>query len=128
MCKVSGRTIEPGSAYDGQLMGAGMGGGVGLALSLSLIVATFVLWVAIVVGAVWVSGRKKGLALWGWVLGILLGWIGVIIMMVIPPSPESQRREALLTGFACPHCHEPVRHGASVCPHCGRDIEDGGRT
>ncbi len=102
-----------------------------MALSFSLIVATFALWLAAVVGAVWVSvhmGRKKGLALLGWVLGILLGWIGVIIMLVIPSSPESQRREALLSGFACPHCQEPVRHGASACPHCGRDTEAGDRT
>ncbi len=83
---------------------------------------------ALTVAAVWVSvhlGNKKGLAVLGWILGILLGWIGVVIMLIIPASPEAQRREALRSGFACPYCQEPVRHGASVCPHCQRTLGPG---
>lgn len=86
-------------------------------------------WLATMAGAVWVSvhlGHKKDLSLLGWVLGIALGWVGVVIMLVIPASAEAQRREALENGFACPYCQEPVRHGATVCPHCQRDL--GART
>lgn len=83
---------------------------------------------ALTVAAVWVSvhlGNKKGTVALGWVLGILLGWIGVVIMLIIPPSAEAQRREALQNGFACPYCQEPVRHGATVCPHCRREGRTG---
>ncbi|MDA8198906.1 MAG: zinc ribbon domain-containing protein [Thermaerobacter sp.] len=84
---------------------------------------------SITVAAVWVSvhlGNKKGMVALGWILGIFLGWIGVVIMLVIPASAEAQRREALEHGFACPYCQEPVRDGATVCPHCRRDLRAGG--
>lgn len=93
-------------------------------LSYTLLFTISGLWLATMVGAVWVSvhlGHKKDMTLLGWIAGLMLGWIGVIIMVVIPPSPESQHREALRRGVACPYCHEPLRPGASVCPHCGRD-------
>lgn len=84
------------------------------------------LWVvAMLLVPMWISvhlGNKKGQRVLGWVVGTFLGWIGTVIMLVIPASPEEQRKESLRTGFPCPFCQEPVRHGATVCPHCQRDL------
>ncbi len=73
----------------------------------------------------WVSvhlGHQKGYNLAGWLLGLFLGWIGVIILAILKPSADAERRQLLQQGFPCPHCLEPVRQGASVCPHCQRDV------
>ncbi len=109
--------MDDGAAYHG--------GGSRLLVSYTPILVIFGFWLATMVGAVWVSvhlGHKKDLSLLGWVLGIVLGWIGAVIMLIIPASAEAQRRVALANGFACPYCQEPVRHGATVCPHCQRDL------
>jgi hypothetical protein len=97
--------------------------GVSAAL-LGLFIVLF-MWIA----PIWISvhlGNAKGQPLLGWLLGLVLGWIGVIIMLIVPPSLEAQRREALAAGFPCPYCREPVRYGAIVCPHCRRDLKPAG--
>jgi len=98
-------------------------------LGLSAIVFFFLFGLFMWIAPIWISvhlGHTKGHALLGWLVGLLLGWIGVIIMLVVSPSIEAQRQEALAWGFACPFCKEPVRHGAIVCPHCQRDLKTGG--
>jgi hypothetical protein len=55
-------------------------------------------------------GSRKGRAGWAW--GLLLGWIGVIIVAAMSPTDTHE----------CPWCREPVRLGAAVCPHCHRDV------
>lgn len=53
----------------------------------------------------------------GFLYGFFLGWIGVIILALLPASSRvttgasGQYRE-------CPHCKEKMRRDASVCPHC----------
>jgi hypothetical protein len=79
----------------------------------------------------------------GW-WGFFLGWLGVIIVAVLPPRPGltleelelkkskdvisqkyyDQKKAELLgarTHRECPHCKEQMRRDASVCPHCQRD-------
>ena len=51
----------------------------------------------------------------GWPYGLLLGWIGVLVIALIPALADPTLRE-------CPHCKEPMRPDASVCPHCQRDV------
>ncbi len=95
-----------------------------LGLSVALLVLLFALfmWLA----PIWICvhvGNTKGHTLLGWVVGLFLGWIGVIIMLLVAPSFEVQRQEQLAAGFPCPFCQEPVRYGAIVCPHCQRDLK-----
>ena len=93
-------------------------------------------WIApIFVGHV--IGVGKGRAGWAW--GLLLGWLGVIIVACLGPAPEmtleklekqrgvmdpkfyEQKRGELLgarTHRDCPFCKEQMRRDASVCPHC----------
>ncbi len=90
-------------------------------MTIPVILFVLALWIApiIVAGKM---GSRKGRGGLGVLLGVILGWIGVIIIAVIEPTPDVQRQEALRHGFACPFCQEPVRHGATVCPHCQRDL------
>ena len=73
--------------------------------------------------------RRSGAA-----YGIFLGWLGVLIVAVLPAVPAQvvpvQPNLALATR-ECPFCKEPMRRDASVCPHCRHDSEpwvfEGGR-
>ena len=86
----------------------------------------------IVVVIVWIlpavlaalMGRDKDRLNLGIILGLFLGWIGVIIMVGVAPTDAARRATAFENGqaFACPFCREPVRTGATVCPHCQRDL------
>jgi hypothetical protein len=89
-------------------------------------------------------GRPKHRS--GAIWAIFLGWLGVIIVALLPPSkpPEWQtsldaleKKRGVLSKKAyeetqarllseaihreCPHCKEEMRRDASVCPHCQRD-------
>ncbi len=51
-------------------------------------------WVITAVIAAMLIGKRKGRRWTGFTLGLLLGWIGVIIVAVLPPTHDAQvRRE-----------------------------------
>lgn len=53
----------------------------------------------------------------GFVLGVLLGPIGLLIAFFIKPTGAK-----LMEGKrTCPFCKEPIHAEASVCPHCQRE-------
>ena len=56
-------------------------------------------------------GAKKGETASGFIIGILLGPLGIIIALL----SKGNRR-------GCPHCRELVHREATVCPHCQRDL------
>lgn len=90
-------------------------------MAVVMILMVLVFWVA----PIWIAaslGKSRGRYLLGFVLGIALGWIGVIIIAILEPTAEFRREMDLQEGFPCPFCMEPVRNGASVCPHCRRDL------
>ena len=73
----------------------------------------------------WQIGANKGKQDTGALLGVFLGWLGVLIIAVMSPTDAARRTRAMESGFtACPFCLEMVRHGATACPHCQRDISD----
>lgn len=81
---------------------------------------------AIIAGKIW--GNKGGSSGVGGVMGLLLGWIGVIIAAVATPSRAAQFSGGAVAGPSgpvreCPHCKEQMRRDASVCPHCQRDSD-----
>lgn len=59
------------------------------------------------------QGRAKDRA--GLAYGILLGWIGVIILAFLPPRTGDKDVE-------CPFCKQSIRREAPVCTHCLRDV------
>lgn len=87
-------------------------------------------------------GRGKNRAGWAW--GLLLGWLGVIILVLLKPGKqltlerleekkgvmdaryyETKRAELLATRThrECPHCKEDMRRDARVCPRCQRESQ-----
>jgi hypothetical protein len=58
-------------------------------------------------------GRRKGAGCVGFVVGLILGPIGIIIALVMKGNRK-----------ACPFCKELVNRDATVCPHCQKDIDD----
>lgn len=59
-------------------------------------------------------GAKKGEMANGFILGFLLGPLGVIFALI----SKGDRRK-------CPMCTELISQEATVCRHCGRDIPEG---
>lgn len=52
----------------------------------------------------------------GGLLGILLGWVGVLILLLYPYQVPMKR---------CPFCAERIQSAARVCKHCQRDLDPG---
>jgi hypothetical protein len=104
---------------------------------------------AFVAGQVWRD--KGGDYAVGFLAGLFLGILGLILVAILTPQAAltglaggrsvgiepAQRPPAVRTGLAprepgsqahgpnsareCPHCWEPMRRDGSVCPHCGRE-------
>jgi hypothetical protein len=74
------------------------------------------LWVALggLVGAA--IGTKKNRTGGGFVLGLLLGPIGWLLVAVGPDLREK--------GPTCPHCGGEMAPGKAVCRHCGREVSE----
>jgi len=83
-------------------------------------------------------GSNKGKGGTGFLLGLLLGVVGVIIVLVLSPSPEFQAKHdreveaagAKLAGDptlpslrSCPWCAESIQTAAVLCKHCGQGVE-----
>jgi hypothetical protein len=78
-----------------------------------------IFWIApIFVGHV--IGKPKGRAGWAW--GLLLGWLGVIIVALLSPKRDiASEVQSARMYRECPFCKERMRRDASVCPHCHRE-------
>lgn len=57
-------------------------------------------------------GGAKGRGCLGFILGILLGPFGILIMLVTPGDR-----------IPCPYCRERIHPDATVCPHCQKEIK-----
>lgn len=79
------------------------------------LVIVAILWV-IPIFVAYSIGRPKGRM--GIAYGLLLGWVGVIILALLPPV-----RNAAAGYRPCPFCKEQIRRDATVCPFCQRDVE-----
>lgn len=58
-------------------------------------------------------GSRKGRGWTGFLLGLVLGIFGVIIVALM----RGDKRD-------CPHCGGEVRNWACTCPHCRRGLPD----
>jgi len=50
-----------------------------------------VLWILAIVLCVYLSNKKGHQAL-DWIIGIMLGWIGVIVMLIVSPTHQQEVR------------------------------------
>jgi ribosomal protein L32 len=83
----------------------------------------------------WFASRiynKRGRStLAGFVMGFVLGPVGILLARLIPKNKtelarrrRERRVELLQSGMAkeCPHCRTLIRANATVCARCGRDV------
>lgn len=70
-----------------------------------------------------VAKERSGETIGGFVLGALLGPLGLLIAFVHRGDRKKvdkmQRRQGLVQ---CPHCAEFIRPEAKVCRYCSRDV------
>lgn len=67
------------------------------------------------------KGRRES---WGFLVGLLLGPLGILYAAVRSPDTGRLEREQLRTGQAkrCPHCGELIRPEATICKHCHQAV------
>jgi len=73
--------------------------------------AFWVLWIVCTLISTYI-GVQKGIGFMGFINGVVLGPLGVLIVMIQDDSNRS----------ACPSCAEKVMKAAKVCPHCQRTV------
>jgi hypothetical protein len=68
------------------------------------------------------KGRSPG---WGFVLGLCLSLLGMLIAWGLPET-DAKKAESIsiqkVDETKCPHCLEFVKIGAKVCKHCGTSL------
>lgn len=69
------------------------------------------IWILCGLGAAAIASAKEGSVLTGFLAGVLLGPIGILIVLMA--SGPSGR---------CPHCRKKINARASVCPHCRSNL------
>ena len=71
--------------------------------------------------AIW--ERKGGKPGGGFLLGALLGVLGVFILAVAKPRPREIDSAARSAGLVrCPHCAELIHYQAHVCRYCQCEV------
>ncbi|RKQ59986.1 hypothetical protein C8E02_1328 [Vogesella indigofera] len=63
----------------------------------------------------YLAAKSRGRSGWWW----LLGWIGVIFVVVLPSLKRDVEAPHPDTHVRCPDCKELVRNDAVKCKHCG---------
>ncbi|WP_425266118.1 zinc ribbon domain-containing protein [Chromobacterium subtsugae] len=79
-------------------------------MELFVLIAGFVL--------AYLAAKNRGRSAWWW----LLGWVGVVFVLVLPSlktDPEAPHPD---THVRCPECRELVRMDARKCKHCGNGL------
>jgi len=68
------------------------------------------------------KGRSAGAA---FIVGVLLGPIGIILVLLSSNDTAALERQQLATGQAkkCPHCGEMIRPEATICRFCQQPVE-----
>lgn len=83
-----------------------------------------VLWILCgVAGMIILQNKGRG-GCAGFLLGLLLGPIGIVIALVMGRNSDKLENEAMGSGNVrrCPWCAELIRIEAIACKHCGRDV------
>lgn len=82
------------------------------------------IWILCGIIGTLVMERKGRSGFGGFLLGLLLGPLGVIIALVLGSDQAALDRRSIASGQQrkCPRCAELVKAEAIVCRHCGADL------
>jgi hypothetical protein len=98
------------------------------------LVLILLLWVVIGGGVGALIGSQRGRGGTGFLLGLVLGVIGWVIILLIAPAAGHQASQLVVAARPviggggemyreCLRCKEPMRRDASLCPHCRSEAE-----
>lgn len=84
-----------------------------------------IIWIAFGIIGSMIADKKGNSGVAGFLLGILLGPIGLLIAFFTSDNPHGKERK-LGNTRKCPYCAEYVKPEAKVCKHCGRNLDGSG--
>ena len=89
-------------------------------------IAAIIIWLLCGIMAASIASNKGDSGCFGFILGILLGPIGVIIALLSSPKQAKLDESALKSGKMkkCPACAELVKAEATKCRHCGEELHE----
>lgn len=77
------------------------------------------IWIGLGIVGAMIASSKGNNGCGGFVLGVLLGPIGLLIAFFSSDNENAKREKDGYTK-KCPYCAEYVKKDAIVCKHCGR--------
>jgi len=81
-----------------------------------------IIWIAFGIVGGLIAESKGNSSFWGFILGVLLGPIGLLISLFTSENEEMKEKRKGNT-LKCPYCANYIKKEATVCKHCGRKLE-----
>ena len=83
----------------------------------------FITWICLGIVGAMISNTKGNSGCGGFLLGILLGPIGLLIAFFSSDNEKVKRQNKGYTK-KCPYCAEFVKPDALICKHCGSNLSN----